>query len=502
MKKGLAFLLALLMLCPMLLACGDTAVGETTGAATETVATTDPNAPDVPAELTADVSGDFTILVAGNYTRNDFQAEADAQTVVEAAIYRRNETLKEKFGVNVNNEDITKFGSATGSGTGFRAIYNEYMAGESTYDAAMIGTYDVASLAPNGYIYDLNELPNLDLSKDYWDQRANNDLAILGRMYYTTGDISIVDNLTTHALLFNKDMVANYGLESPYDYVYNDNWTFETFGAMVKQIGEDLDQNGIYNEMDRYGLMTWNDPMLAVLASAGERICTVGDSGKIELTFNNERVLKLYDQFEDIVFDQTHAYNYQYDNVTNTGTPSAVWNTNRDAIFSEGRALFYLNTVATVERHRDSNVEFGVLPYPKLEASQAEYGHNVSAYHCSFLCVPTLIGNDETKGARTGAILEQLAYYGREMLTPAYYEKTLVGKSVRDEESSEMLDIIFATHVFDVGIYYKIGTYKDELGKLFTTRQSIPTLYATYESKALNEIETINEVYASIPGAQ
>ena len=115
MKKGLAFLLALLMLCPMLLACGDTAVGETTGAATETVATTDPNAPDVPAELTADVSGDFTILVAGNYTRNDFQAEADAQTVVEAAIYRRNETLKEKFGVNVINEDITKFGSATGS---------------------------------------------------------------------------------------------------------------------------------------------------------------------------------------------------------------------------------------------------------------------------------------------------------------------------------------------------------------------------------------------------
>lgn len=488
MKKWLALFLAGVMLASALVSCGNG--GDTTPASTDAAPEVVDNQPDLPQDL--DLSGDFHILVSGNYARNDFQSESDDGTAVQIAIYRRNAFMKEKYGVDVTNEDVVKFGSSNGSGTGFNKIYTDYMAGESTYDAAMIGAYDVATLAYSGYIHDLNDLKYTNLTKAYWDQAANRDLAVLGKMFYTTGDISIVDNLVTHAILFNKDMIRSYGLDNPYDLVHDDNWTLETFGGLVKSVGEDLDNNGVYDEKDRYGLLTWNDPMVAILASSGDKIATVNSEGKIELSLFSERVVNLYDKFEAIVFDQAHAYNYQYDNVSGTATPSAVWNTNRDAIFTEGRALFYLNTMATVERHRDSDVDFGVLPYPKYEADQEDYGHMVSAFHSQFVCVPESAKDFD----RSGAVLELLAWQGQELLTPAYYEQTLVGKSVRDEESVEMLDIIFATHVYDIGAYYDIGTYRTQLGRLFVSRAAISSMYETYKSQAEAKIAQINEVFA------
>ena len=497
MKRIASFLLAALLVCSTFVACtGDDTPAQTTAgtSASDVATTTEPaeDTPDLPDPSELDIAGEFNILVSGNMTVNDFESEDDEGTTVEIAIYRRNAKINEKYGVEIINEDVTKFGSAGGSGTGFTKIYTDYMAGESNYDAAMVGTYDVATLAYSGYIHDLNDIEYLDLSKSYWDQKANQDLSINGKMYYTTGDISIVDNKFTHAILFNKDMLKKYELEDPYELVRNNQWTLEKFASLVKQVGEDVNQDGIYNENDLYGLLTWKDPMLAVLASAGEKIATINSSGKIELTFYSERVLNLYDQFTAIMFDQQHAYDYQYDNVTGAQTPTSTWDTVRDTVFNEDRAVFYQTVVRTGERHRDSDIDFGFLPYPKMDASQEDYGHFVSAYHTEFLCIPETVENY----ARSGIILEELAYYGKELLTPAYYEQTLIGQTTRDEESAEMLDIIFSTRVYDVGIYYNIGTYKEQLGNLHRTRQSIATLYETYKSSAEQKISSINAIFA------
>ncbi len=490
MKKITALLLAMLMLAPILAACNNQNSTDNTTDVQSQSETVDEEFPKVPEEL--DLTGEFYILVAGNMSRNDFNSDGDGGTSVDSAIYRRNETIKELYGVEITNEDVTAFNTSNGGGPGYSKIYTDYMSGLSTYDAAMVGTYDVATLSYNGFTHDLGEIDTIDLTKSYWDQKANEDLAINGKMFYTTGDISIVDNIYTHAMLFNKDLVDSYGLDDPYELVENNEWTLEKFGELVKQVGEDLDQNGIYDQNDMYGLLTWNDPMLAVLASSGEKIATVNDKGEIELSFYNERVLNLYESFENIVFDQAHVYNYQYDNVSGQGTSSSVWDTNRDNIFNSNHAVFYLNALSVVERHRDSEVDFGILPYPKLDAAQKEYGHNVSAFHTSFLCVPKSV----TEISRNGAVLELLAYYGKKLLTPAYYDQTLVGKYIRDEESITMLDIIFSTRVFDVGIYYDIGTYRSQLTRLFVTRTPISSMYETYKTVAESKIVLLNEAFA------
>lgn len=491
MKRTIALLLACAMLCPLFAACGKDSPDTTSDSTTaSTEATRDPNAPDFDADSIGDISGDFNILVSGNYARNDFAAENGEGTAVQNAVYRRNEYMREKFNVNITNEDLIKFNSATGSGVGFTKLYTDYISGDKTYDAAMVGTYDVATLAYSGYIHDLNAIENLNLSKSYWDQKASEDLSIGGKMFYTTGDITIIDNMVTNAILFNKDMIKNYGLDNPYTLVEDNEWTLEKFGSLVKAVGEDKDQNGIYDSNDTYGLLTWNDAMLSILGASGEKICSINND-KLELTFYNERVVSLYDMWEDIVFDQAHSYNYQYNNVEGKATPTSSWDEARIRMFDSEQALFYTTLLTTVDKHRNSETDFGILPFPKYDSNQKDYGHAVSAFHCAFVCVPTLAASP-----RVGAILEELAYQGKKLLTPAYYDQTLIGQYTRDEESAAMLDLIFATRVYDVGIYYTIGDYKTALGRLYVTRSALSSLYDANLGQAEKKIDQINQVFA------
>lgn len=497
MKKLLALFLACVTVCLSFAACGEKPVTEATTSA-DTVATTevkDPNLPELPPlEEIGDISGDFNILVVGNYAWNDFNSDGEQGTAVDTAVYRRNMYLKEKYDINVINEEKCGFMIVNGGGEGYMRLSNDHMAGNYTYDAASIGTWDVATLAYSGVVHDLVDLEYLDLTKPYWDQKANEDLMINGKMYYTTGDIGVVDNIITNAVLFNKEMRKAYELENPYDLVKSGDWTMEKLAEMVRKVGEDANQDGIYDENDVYGLMTWNDATLAILAAAGEKICSITDNGEIELSLYNERVVNLFDAFSNMYFDYAHTYNYQYDTQAGASRPSSVWDTNRTKMFDSNQALFYFTTFATVPRHRDSETDFGILPYPKFEKEQENYGHVVSDFGCQFICVPKMSKDLR----RTGIVLEELAYKGKELLTPAYYDQTLVGQYTRDEESAEMLDIIFSTRVYDVGMYYKIGNYRDALIALSRTRSSLSTIYDTSLNIAKGKIDAINGFFSTL----
>lgn len=499
MKRILAMLLATVMLCSLLAACGgEVAVTEAPETTAAPVTEAPDDAPDLPDAATLNIGGEFNMYVAGNSARKagltDFNTNDPESSAIDIAIHRRNEYIKEKYGVEIVVEDETQFNTANGSGKGFTKMYTEYMSGNNAIDAAMIGTFDVATLAYSGYIYDLAKMPHMDLSKDYWDQRANEHLSLNGKMYYTTGDISITDNLFTHAILFNKDMIDEYGLDDPYQMVREDEWTLENFAALVKEVGEDLNQDGIYNEKDKYGLMTWKDATLGIYAAGNERVCKINDEGLLELTFYNERMVNLLEAYQAMAYDQAHVYNYQYDNLTGAQSPIGTWDTNRDAVFTEGRTVFYMSLLTVVNRHRDSDVDFGILPMPKFEKEQESYGHAISSFHAQFLCVPAMIQDAE----RTGIVLEELAYQGKEILTPAYYDQTLVGQTMRDEESVEMLDIIFASRVYDVGNYYKIGSYSDKLVNLCIDRAPIASIYETFRNPAEQMLKLINEFMSEL----
>ena len=498
MKKLICLALIALMLVPAIVSCGESkppVTADTTPAITDpsvtdpTDTTEPPEMPDIPENAYYD-GYTFTVLVTGNFANNDFQSEGLGTDIVSDAIYRKNAAVEAQLGIVIENVDKISFGSSGGSGTGYTEMKKAYDAASFDYDIAMIGTYDVSTLAQSGYIMNLKSVPYIDTERSWWDQMANRDLTISGKLYYTTGDISITDNIITHCIMFNKGILAEGAdLLDPYQLVRENKWTYDAFIAEVKKVGEDLNGDDVMDTNDRYGLMTWNDASLAVLNSALVSICEVNDEGKIELTLNNETALAVLEKYSDI-HNTENTFNYQKFNST-----SSTWDPNRIKVFDEDLAYYYMTTFNTVPKHRDKDTDFGILPFPKLTEQQETYGHLVSAYHCQFLCIPYF--NEDID--RTGVITEVLAYTSQQILTPAYYEKTLVGSVIRDEESAEMLDIIFSTRVFDVGAYFKVGSFTTSIPALVSDNK-IDTFASTVQKasrSATVQLNNINKQFSS-----
>ena len=168
-------------------------------------------------------------------------------------------------------------------------------------------------------------------------------------------------------------------------------------------------------------------------------------------------------------------------------------------MFDNNQVAYYLTTLNTVPKHRDSETDFGILPIPKYDAEQADYGHLVAPFHCQFLCVPFFIEDAE----RTSGILEELAYDGKQYLTPAYYEETLVGQNVRDDESAEMLDIIFSSAIYDIGMYYRVGgLHNSLLNMAMTKKNTFAYIYESARAVAESDVAKINDNFRNILGAE
>lgn len=421
---------------------------------------------------------EFVILTAGNVAFDDFSQLDSSEVVLDNAMFERKNKVENDFNIEIVSEVVK--GRSVGAGPGYQKISNSVLSGDCTYDAAMIAGYDVSVLACDNMLYDLNSIPGLDLSKSYWDQNANRDLSINGVMFFTTGDITVSDNNALFTLLFNKKLIEDYDLTSPYDYVKDGTWTLETFSGLVKSVSEDLNADGIRDENDRYGLLVWDDAIMGIINGIGEKCATVGDDGDISLTLYNDRTATALGKYFDIIYDSDTAICYQ----RKLKSGSGIWNNNQ--------GLFWMSTLGNVPQLRTMEADFGIVPYPKMDKSQDRYYQTISPYNSQFYCVPLLVDDTE----RTGRILDALAYYGQKIVTPAYYEKTIVGQSTRDEESVEMLDIILSTVAYDIGYYYQIGTYNNQL--IYMVREndrSFVTRYDTFKVAAEQQVGKINAAY-------
>ena len=489
MKRISALILAMLMCFSVLVACGGksddpaaTTTAATSGSVGEdaTTAATEPAETEEQLEITIkpEYSGrTVNILCCGNWSYKEFWAEEITGEPLNDAKYTMATMLDETMGIKIQLQQ--DFGSSGGSGKGFTYIANSKMAGDHAYDIASIGTYDVSSLAYQGYLYDLNDMQNIDLSKSWWDPKAQEQLEINGHMFYTTGDAMTLDNDCTYCILFNKTMIAEYNLESPYDLVKNNQWTQEKMIEMAQGIGADLDGNGIYNDQDRYGFLIWTDSAIGIMHAAGARFATIENGDTITYTLNNERNLAVLERWIDVRNEKNSMF------IEGSGSTKG---------FEEGRVLFYTRYIKSVHSLRELELDFGILPYPKGYDDQEEYCNTLHAYGNALMCIP-----DAADPEMSAAILEALSYYGQKELLPAYYDITLVGKGIRDAESEEMLDIIFSTRFFDVGTYYQIGGLNSTINsQLITGNKTLTSMLKASEKLIQKTLEKINNGFDSI----
>lgn len=499
-RKIIALFLALLMLSSTAAGCSDADSGETkevSGTADTTVQETETERPyaDLP---DVDMGGaDMTILVGYNQeggteefgvSKNEFYAPEITGEAVNDARYERNQTIGDRFNCVISSVDARADLQVNFHADVQKHVDTLVMAGDNNYAFMLLQGYSTCTLATNGVLNDLLSMEYLDLDAAWWDQKANEDLTVMNKLYFTTGDISTADNDATCTVFFNKQLATDHGIEYPYDKVRDGTWTLDYFLSLCEETSVDVDGDGKYTDADQYGAMIWDDITMAVVNSTGVKCAQTNDKGEIELTLNDERTINVLEKY--LAFGRDESQCFQYQRKDNSDTLAIK-------MFSNNQAMFYMQLMQLVPKLRNMDADFGILPFPKYDESQTEYYNTVGSWHSVYFCMP--YGNIDTTNA--SILAEALACEGMYTVTPAYYEMTLKNKAARDEDSAEMLDIIFATRVYDLGWYYQFGMFNEEVMNLFRTQyaaKEFSSMYASKEKKALQEVKEANEAFAAV----
>jgi len=489
-KNVLALLLAVLTLSSAsMAACAEkkdeqaSNKSETTAAITEPAETT-LHMPVVP-EGTDFEGQDFIFLTWGpgingeEWASYDIWVEkADGDTINDA-VWTRNDKILQALNINIT--EIQSIAGQSVTSMAQRSIQSD----SHDYDALMNGLQASATMAQNGHLYDLTEVSNIDFANEWWDQNAVEELAVAGRIYFATGDISLIDNDATWVLMFNKKMIDDLNMDVPYDLVRSDSWTLDKFTEMIKQGSVDMNGDGKWSEdTDRWGLISTKDNAQGMIYAAGERFIELDEDNFPVNAVNQDRLTRVVEALGEIHSDKNLALLGNFNTSSNAHKVREV--------FEQGRGLFYSEVMQCVTRMRASDTDFGLIPWPKFDENQSDYHNLIHKLVAQTVSVPITQPDLE----KTGIVLEYMAGISMYELTPAYYDVALTAKQLRDNESAEMLDIILASRAYDLGYIYDWGGLCSSIANLINNGSTnVASTYAAAEKKLNKEIEKTIEKY-------
>lgn len=392
----------------------------------------------------------FTILVVSDKGHDIYYSEEMAPEVYDStmrsfsdAVKARNEEIKKKYGVEIIvycARDLKTH------------IMNDVVTGIDSVQAAMPFMKDAADLARKSYLYDLNSLSDLHLEAPWWDQAANEALSIDGKLFFTTGDISVMQKNVANVILFNKNLFADMCapmFDSLYDSVRNGEWTIELMAEMAALMPCDTSGGGVMTYDDTWGMFGTNDVSWYYNAFGYKMI----EKDNKDLPFSlfasltEPSLVAVYNIFNTFLNNSWYA---------NTDKLSQTWtdNTPEEAAlrgFLEGRSLFYKADVAFLKQLGEYEADFGVLPLPKQHTEQETYYTAANISYAYGVCIPVSVYDPYF----SAAVLDMLACGAKNYITPAY--ENAINRYLSDADSVEMLDIIFENIVYDLGVLYDFG---------------------------------------------
>ena len=415
------------------------------------------------------------------WDHRDLYAEEVNGDIINDVVYNRNKKIEEKYNITISEVGVNDM-----AGTARKTV----KAGDDIYDVVCPHLMEVAALAQDGTITDIYRLTYLDFDKPWWNQGCARDLSIGHKLFVMQGDLLILDNDAMEAMIFNKALLRDTGLEDPYVVVKNGEWTLEKLYDMSRGVSKDLNGDGkMYIKDDLFGCILQADTDISFIVSGGEKICGKDGNDYPIITYGTERCYKIADELMKLMLDE--------DNVINLHRYAGQFGIYDEQVkmMQEDRALFSWIRMRIVERLRAMETDFGILPLPKLDKNQEKYITHMNPHTGAGISIPNTAGDLD----RTGMILEDLSAESRYTLRPAYYEINLVGKFMRDDDSREMLDIILANTAYDIGYIYNFGNFAMTIvynGQNKKTDHA--SQFEKMEQKMLKDIEKTIAAYESV----
>ena len=429
----MSLILAFLMLLSLTTAC---AAGEETETEAATAGTTETEGATEkqPSVEKKDYGTEFTAFYCEDIFPIDYYLiEEDRRKPgndMDDRVYERMLNIKEHLGVEIT--------AVNGGG------YLEYVApirtsigaGDDAYQMVMTHVYmEVANLITSNSLRDFQDFESLQLEADYWNYGLMEDLSINDKMFCGYNDFCLAN---CYMIGFNKDMVAEYSntIGSLYDHVRNKTWTLEKLIEFTGLVSRD-NGDGKWDDQDTYGFAchAWV-PLVSFQHASNIPIVKENSDGEFYISpmvDNADKIVKL----DEMIYDFMKAES------TYTWSP---FDGKPQLNLKSGRVMFEIVNNYSLVATKEEDVKVGVLPYPLWDSNQDSY--KTLSWN-GVLGIPTTVQNDDM----VGDVIEMLAWYS-EPVNTAFYE-TLLGSKVADApEDVEMLNLVWAGQVSDMGLVF------------------------------------------------
>lgn len=396
-------------------------------------------------------------------------------------VYERGMELQEGWGITLETE-------YQHTDTITHMVETNVKTGDDAYQVVIQRGYQFQFLMTSDCFANLNSIPYVDTTQPWWNQDSIDTFTFGGTTLFAASDMLLLDKGATSAVIYNTEVANNKGMSGSYFYdMVNDyTWTLETLAEAAELAYTDVDGDDSPSGEDIFGAMGGDDPIHFMLNAAGERFCVnTGDDNFLRYTFGSERTFEVVmDTLDLLLYQPFYISSRHFDTST---LPKDV--------FTSNQVLFTISRVKDVNNYRVMETDYGILPIPQYEESQHAYHCEISPHHDSLLAVPhpAVMSNEENAEA-LGVALEGLAYISHYSVYPTLIDEVISLKSTRDQESRDMLKIIFETRMYDIGIIFDFGYFANTALRITKTgNNNIASLYEEAKKPIQSDMDAVIE---------
>jgi hypothetical protein len=497
-RRILPLTLAVIMLLipVMLAACAGGRVGDTTTAGGSPAGQQeDPGSLDVstdPAETEPsfrffDRGGANFTVYQRSQTENDYPGKyivpsEDSSDVISEAAVRRNLMVQEAFNTVICAIEVQN---------PYKTVIQDINSGsDDLYDIILDRRRYVAPLCIDGALVNLNRYET-DFTTHWWDAKAAYTYSAAGKLFVMPNDVSIANLGGARFFYFNKAVLEDFHLTSPYEYEEKNEWTLETFTNMVKSVSAPNSDG----TLGVFGLVNEDTSIRNhCLVGCGIEWLTKVDENTFEVrlgTEYRERTQDYLDRITALINDSSCVLEM---GVASSMDPegATAWAHKYDhsrALFAQDHFLFTHSSMNCAHQFADMVKGFGVIMNPKYDSNQAEYYHKIDSNTLIFT-IPKFSGTDPQQ---TLDIMDYWGYVASSTSMEAFYELTLKTKRASDPTAARMLDIVKGSIAYPISDLFTSEPYKIDVGSIINTAvtRGVANAWDTYRRSTENSIKKV-----------
>ena len=364
--------------------------------------------------------------------------------ILSEALFARNTEIEDTYDVVILHEQKTH-------NQAYSAVQKDVNAGDNNYDSYFCNGTQMAKLVSAGIPANLNDIDGLNFDDPWWNATVNNTLNWGGEhRLFAMGDMNIMAWKTTACVMYNYTLGNKEGVENCFELVRSGKWTMDKWNELMLEFSLDYDNNGKLDyKTDRYGLVTGNQTLEYSMNGMGETFVSVDEDEWPAVFKLNERALNALEKITKLYSKDSclNVHDASYSGGVALAGQSAKF-------FSEGRFLFFAETIGGSFQLWNMEDDYGFLPFPKYDETQENYNSSIQSAQMSIVMIPY---NATARLDATVDVINAMGYLNMKDVKDVFYDAVFGTRSVRDEDSMEMLEIILQDRTFDLGVTMNFG---------------------------------------------